>query len=261
MKITFGNNLNNGSEPVKKTKFFVLAIILLFAFGMPIVSMIMSFTNFGDKFGFTGDLVKLATQMAPELNGPETIEMPSNPSAFNLIENFDKIVDFVGESPKLMSIKADFVTSDGLMNFTSDYGTRADIEFFIEAEKPENAGPIGTPNGSVDGKWYREVDILLDKPGTMVSVRSMGGGINKSYQYVNKGIEKQLGDVKGAKPSPGKEVDYPQCNFADLWKLAIEKGANKDAVARIKYDSSGYNFSIDNTDINFWFDQTCKFVR
>lgn len=258
MKISFGqNNFNNGG----KLKFVVLIIIVLITFIIPLITSLLAFGGFGDKFGFAGDLIKLTTQMAGDLKGPENIEIPGNAAAFDIIADFPKIASFVGENPHLMSLSADFVKSDGTMEFTADYGTRADLVFFIDAQAPENPKPMGTPGGSVDGKWYQRVNVLLDKPNKTVSVRSMGGGLNKSYTYVNKGMEKNLDDVSGSKPSPGKEVQYPKCNFKDLWKVAIEKGANSNAVARIDYDSSGYQFSIDNAGSSLWFDENCKFVR
>jgi len=49
----------------------------------------------------------------------------------------------------------------------------------------------------------------------------------------------------------------PTCAMHTLWSAALEKGAQKDTVAKIHVIAGGYNFQIDALKVNLKFDLDC----
>ena len=54
------------------------------------------------------------------------------------------------------------------------------------------------------------------------------------------------------------DIGDPKVSVVDLWKIALSKGANKDAVAMIRYDGSAYDFSIKGSNVSFMCDASGK---
>jgi hypothetical protein len=61
----------------------------------------------------------------------------------------------------------------------------------------------------------------------------------------------------GSKPAT---IPMPRCSFATLWEQALQDNIPAEAVARITYDESGYEFSISDLDYYAQFDMDCRYT-
>ena len=214
----------------------------------------------GDISGLVKNLTDDADLIASGFRdeGEESAAVSGDPISFDPVASLPEVKEFSGEGSKLLSIDAMYVRSDGTLDLTAtSYRPTVDYEFYRETAAPEDAPPIGA-GGSIERKWYETVTVSVYRPGETRHVTSMGGGINKSYYYTNKGMDRSVDGPTGV--VPGVELAEPKCSFADLWKVALEEGAAEDAVAMIEYTEDGYDFSISGLDINLEFDAECTLL-
>jgi len=191
------------------------------------------------------------------LDHKETADVPGDASKFDPIASYGAIKNFSGDNSHLYSFKAEYVKSDGTMELTANYtpSPNAEYEFYKETTAPQNAPPAGVGNSS-SGKWYLPVTIELLKPGKFFHVQSIGGGVSTTYDYTTKGMDKSTGTALSA--NEDQLLSDPKCSFKSLWDVALTKGADKNAVAIIEYDKSGYSFEITGSNISLQFNKDCK---
>ena len=89
--------------------------------------------------------------------------------------------------------------------------------------------PVGVRGVTTD-PWYEEASYYIRKD-----------RVNESRTY---GQRDEL-------------MPAPTCPLHTLWSVALEKGAQKDAVAIISVRASGYNFRIDALNVSLDFDLDC----
>lgn len=176
-------------------------------------------------------------------------------SNFDPIVHFDAIQQHAGEDVKFVSMDVYYVRSDGTMDLYADYRPRAEFTFYRElSTPPDGAPPIGA-GGSVNDRWYEEVDVDIARPWQMWNVTSG----STRYQYINFGMDQETNSAVTS--PPGEVAPKPGCSFKRLWGAALERGAPAAAVATIRYNVSGYEFDIRDTDIDLRFDHDCQLER
>lgn len=180
----------------------------------------------------------------------DTREVPGDATHFDPIASFDALKAYAGEGALLTSFDAYYVRSDGTMDLTADYYPHAGLEFVIPTTAPADAPPIGA-GGSTSGKWYIPVDIDIAQPGQWWHVTSG----SSEYSYMTKGMEREADDPTS---SDQTLLADPTCPFATLWQEAIKHDAPQSAVAIIRYDADGYDFTISDVSVYLEFDANCK---
>ncbi len=171
----------------------------------------------------------------PDLGGPivETAAVPGDPGHFDPIASYEQVHQFAGADLDLGYLLIDYVRADGTLDLTAPYDPRVQYRFFRElSTPPPSAPPVGV-QGVTEQPWDDMNEILI-QPRRMLSSR---------------------GNVQGLKRLPA-----PICSMKTLWGVAIARGAPKDAVASVFYDSTGYHFRIENTRFDMDFDPTCKLM-
>lgn len=185
----------------------------------------------------------------------ETFALTGDTTHFDPIASVNEIRSHIDPNAKLSSIEISYIRSDGTMDLSAKYNAKATYQFYRElAQPPKDAPPVGA-GGTVNGKWYEPVSAEVYEPGQWRHVTKMGGGVSTEYSYENKGIDLDRDNPTAA---PQKFVDDPKCQIKDFWKIAIGKGAPADAVARVDYGDSGYEFRISDADISLKFTNDCK---
>jgi hypothetical protein len=190
---------------------------------------------------------------------PETRNVPGNASSFDPFGSFSQVQAFAGSDAQLLEISANYVRSDGMMDLTATYSPApsVDYKFAHEVARPSNAAPVGA-GGTTSGPWYESITVRAFQPGQRRHVSVSKNGVRTSFDYVNDGMVREVGDpTSSLLPS---FISAPKCATADLWKTALERDAPKDAVAIIRYDSRGYSFIISGARINLQFDPNCKLI-
>lgn len=185
----------------------------------------------------------------------ETFDLQGDPSRFDPFAAVNEMRSHIDPNAKLGKININYVRADGTMDLTAKFRPTADYDFYRElAEPPKDAPPVGA-GGTTTGKWYEPVQAEVYVPGQWRHVTRMGGGMNTEYSYVNKGIDL---DRDPPTTNPSEFLEDPKCKIADFWKIALRKGAPADAVARVEYNTRGYDFRISDAGINLEFDENCK---
>lgn len=168
--------------------------------------------------------------------------LKSDASHYDPIASFQEAQDKAGADAKFYQLEARYVKPDGTMELTANYtpGPQATFSFYRDVDAPKNAPPAGVSGAG--SNWYETINILVEHPWQSYSVSSMSGGGRSRYSYFNFGIKKDSKSPTTNKP--GETVDPPKCPLADLWKIAISKGADAKAVSTVTYDTHGYKFEI-----------------
>lgn len=185
-----------------------------------------------------------------------TLPVPGNPRAFDPVASFVEAQRFAGADAKFQSLDAEYVSPDGTLNFEAGYTPAPHLKYTFNQliPTPANEPPVGA-GGSGNGKWMRTVTIALGKKGRYAEISF------DAYKHVDGSFNSQGMDKEEGYPQPDDgepALAAPTCRFADLWKVALEHGAPKNAVAEIEYDKFGYRFNISSSSIDLEFDTNCK---
>lgn len=190
--------------------------------------------------------------------GEETFAISGDNRRFDPFAKLPEIRSRLQPNAGLVSIQATFVRSDGTMDLEAEYTPFPQTEYvFVRPldKAPENAPPIGAGRGP-DDIWFEEIRVKCYRPGQLRHVRRMGGNMNTEYTYKHLGMEIDRRTPQSGQPEPA--IPDPECTTRDLWKLAMARGADVNAVARIEYHKDGYEFRIDRTDVRFACDRDCR---
>lgn len=180
-----------------------------------------------------------------------------NYAHFDPVAEFDEIAAFAGKEAQFTEMIAYYVKPDGTLDLYADYNPRATYSFYnVIADTSDR--PIGA-GGSAEGVLYQEVEIEIERPWQLYNRSVSSGGTRTTYTYLTLGMDRDTDD--GRPTPPGNAIPAPLCSFADLWAAAIERGAPENAVAIIRYDEDGYNFTIQGSSIYLNFTPDCKLVR
>jgi hypothetical protein len=182
--------------------------------------------------------------------------VPGDPSQFDPVGMFETIRSEAGEGLVLTRFEATGVRPDGRIDLT-DKVVDGDVRYrFIRAvEPPANQPPLGA-GGSAEPVWKEETRVHVRRRGwhhTGTRTDADGGTV-QTYDR-SRGLEVRTFDPRPGAPDDG--LAPPACDLADLWRVAIERGAPQNAVATIDYYGGRYNFSISGTDVRVGFDADC----
>lgn len=186
-----------------------------------------------------------------------TVKPPGDVNNFDPITTFSEVRSYAGENVRFVSMLASQVRSDGTMNLKAEYlpNPYLDYRFYLElSQKPKDAPPVG--DGGTNGKWFQPVTVNIRNPGKWLYMKRIGGDYNFEGNYLHQGMEKDVSPALGVIYE--KVAEPPVCPLKDLWKIAQTKGASADAVADIKYDANGYNFRINDLNIDLQFGVDCN---
>ncbi len=203
--------------------------------------------------------VTVFTNTCARMMGEETYPISGNPSQFDPFAAVSDIRAKLGPKAILLDLQASFVRSDGTLDLKATYkpAPRADYKFRIPlAEEPKDAPPIGAGRKPGD-VWTQEVTVRVYEPGQRRSVTRTSGSSRTSYQYINEGMDFDRGSAQMSTLDEG--LPDPKLSTKQMWEAAISKGSDKEAVARISYDGSGYQFTISELKFFLYWDSGGKF--
>ncbi|MEP7285052.1 MAG: hypothetical protein ABI947_04705 [Chloroflexota bacterium] len=181
-----------------------------------------------------------------------TRPIPADAAKFDPITTYPQIVEFAGTGTplKLLQIEMKFVKADGTLDLTGGYGAEVNYDFaHVLDDSPTNSAPLGAGGGTSTGPYAERINVRVSQPG-------MKGG--STDQYYDFGLYRI---TVPAAPLTRTIVDVPSCNLKALWDAAIKQDAPANAVATIRYNSSGYSFSIKDTSISLQFDANCQLKK
>jgi hypothetical protein len=187
----------------------------------------------------------------------DTREVPGDAAHFDPVASYSSVLNYAGTGAELVSVDAYYVRSDGTVELNASYSPAPYVNYnFVRKldKAPPNAPPIGA-GGANTAPWYEPVEIHLYQPGQWRQVTSGGS----SYTYVNKGMERSVDDPVNGLRNP--VVPPPACPYAKLWSVALTKDAPAEAVAIIRYNADGYDFSISGLSVYLKFDMACKLTE
>lgn len=202
--------------------------------------------------------IVIFTNSCAKMMGEETYPLKSDAKRFDPFAAIPEIRERVGAKAHLIEVEASFVRSDGTMDLTAQYkpAPRVTYKFEVPLDKaPDNAPPVGAGRSPGD-IWIQQVEVDCYEPGQGRSVTRISGGSKTQYSYRNEGM-----DIDRNTPSMGKlkpDLGQPKVSTTALWKAALAKGAPSDAVARIKFDEEGYDFSVSGVDADIELDRDGK---
>lgn len=184
--------------------------------------------------------------------------VPGNLRAFDPITSFGDVQAFAGDGLRFRSLEAEYVSPDGTLDFGASYTPPPHATYiFLQPTTVENAAPVGA-GGSATGKWMNAIEVTLGKKGRYAEV-SYDSKMHVDSDFRSRGMDKDIGYPQ---PDGGEAtVPPPVCSFANLWKVAIEKGAPTNAVAKINYDKDGYEFQISTASVYLEFNTSCQLTR
>lgn len=165
---------------------------------------------------------------------------PGDPAHFDPIAALPEVKKYAGEDVHLIDVYARYVRSDGTLDLNAKYEPYVTYRFYRKLDAPPpDAPPLGAGGGA---QWFLPITVRLQTP--EMAFLTM-------HRY----------ELAPTSDPPQADVPEPTCSFAALWSIAIEREAPPEAVAVIQYGSSGYSFSIEDTNIRLRFDHNCGLVR
>jgi hypothetical protein len=242
-------------SPRKRRGFPCGCVLLTFVIGIPLLIGVVAV--YSAVVGLTAD--SPLGQLFSQLTGvtlPETVSIQGDVSRFDPLAGLAEAQALAGAEAQLVEISASYVRMDGTMDLNAAYSPApsTDYLFLRPVPRPNDAPPVGVA-GTTGGQWYEPITISAYRPGQRRFVSQLSGGVRTSYEYVNRGMTKRVGDPTTS-PS-GKPIEVPKCSFTDFWQVALTQDAPRDAVAIIEYDEDGYTFMISG-HVFLRFDHDCK---
>jgi hypothetical protein len=203
----------------------------------------------------TGVLVLLVPLLAGIWACPEEAKVhsavpPGDMSRYDPFMALGAVRDFVGAEAELLSINARFVRSDGSMDLKAEYEPYAAYTF-LRKRSTGSDRPVGAGGGAS----HEKVQIRVGAPGNIY--RMSTGSPSVKINVPHKGMV-EIGKSKARQKDLKEVLKPPSCTPKALWASAIELGAPKDAVAVIGYGKRGYSFRIQDLELIYNFDFSCK---
>lgn len=199
---------------------------------------------------------------------PNSAEVPGSGGCggsdrYGAVENYKAVRKFAGKGAKLVELSAFHVESDGTLNPNAKYGGGATYIFIrpsvmtAKDELKEKTHKIGTSKKGAAKKEkaprpYERVRVTIQKSKSY-NVQTNGSSTTEKHGGMVRRIERVS--------APGNVIPPPQCTFKELWKSAIATGVPADAVAEIRYDSRGYQFTIKEIDVYLAFNTQCQAIE
>lgn len=242
----------------------IIALIVIVAVVVPVAALILGFGSFsaanGGFFSQISEAVNTVFNIDAAL-GLSTTPISGDASAFDPFAALPEVTAFAGEGVLLAEIEAVQVRSDGTQNLNATYAPprpRTTYTFFREVARPENAPPVGA-GGAGGSQWYEPITVEAYQPGATSHITQTGGGMNIETNFTNQGLKREIDDpTNNLAFHDSGFADAPKCTTRQLWSVALERGAQADAVASIIYNVDGYEFRISGTGFSLSFDADCR---
>ncbi|MFN0146395.1 MAG: hypothetical protein ACKVT1_07795 [Dehalococcoidia bacterium] len=188
-------------------------------------------------------------------DGVDTREAPGDARAFDPLAALPEIAAYAGEGARLISVEIALVRADGTLDLKASYTPKPQVTYTFAREipRPADAPPPGA-GGANTGPWHEPVEVRVYEPGQRRRRTTTSGGVRRTVDYVNKGMERDVGEASAAAVA---FVETPACRIAEFWKAAIAQGAPADGVARITYDADGYDFAVTGFRVSLRFGADC----
>ena len=159
-----------------------------------------------------------------------SVAMLGDQAHFDPIAAYDAFHKLAGPQMQLVRMDLEYVRSDGTLDLTASYDPNVDYTFAHKLDAPPPSMPPVGVRGVTTDPWYEEASFYIKKD-----------RVDDTRSY---------GQQDALMPAP-------TCSLRTLWSIALEKGAQKDAVAIISIRATGYNFRIDALKVNLDFDLEC----
>lgn len=191
-----------------------------------------------------------------DIAGVDTRDLPGDARNFDPFGSLTVVQDYAGEGAELVEIEVSVVRRDGTMDLKAEYSPKpdADYTFVREVPRPSDAPPPGAGGANV-GPWHEIITIRAYEPGQRRRRTTIGGGTNSVVTYTNKGMERDVSDVRSGEVGT---VPPPACRISEFFDDAIAEGVPPDAVANITYDVDGYEFRVTGLPVRLEFDHDCS---
>jgi hypothetical protein len=178
-------------------------------------------------------LIAILTGCEDSGSGSSNQSVPGDQANFDPIANYEAVHKAAGADMALYYISVYYVRSDGTLDLTASYKPNVDYHFArVMDAPPTDAPPIGVQGVTTD-KWYDTADIYIKKD-NMEIIRNHSQAI--------------------------KTISAPTCPLRSLWSVALEKGAQKNAVATIDIRDTGYHFQISALKVDLVFGNDCHLI-
>jgi hypothetical protein len=196
--------------------------------------------------GFVGFIIWLTmfSNSCARMMGIETYPLTGDIRHFEPFKEVSQIRRRAGTGAVLTKIDATYVRSDGTMDLQADYTPPPGVVYTFEvpSKAPDKVPPIGAGGRTADDVWFQTVRVTCRQVGQRKHVTRISGNSKSSFSYTNEGMEVDRGTPQSGKLH--KDIGDPKRGCAELWRMALDKGAHKDAVAVIRMSDQGYDFSI-----------------
>ncbi len=185
------------------------------------------------------------------LGGGGGESIPGDLTRFDPVARAPAMRGRVGAGYALQRLQAFGVRLDGTVNMKEErFEPKVDYSFVRAEGPPADQPPLGA-GGSIAREWHRDAHVDVSRPGGHETWQngSQHGGV------ILRGVLKSEGS-----PSPGAASHIagdPRCPLSKLWDLARTAGAPADAVAAVDYDDTGYELTIQGTQVRVRLDADC----
>lgn len=182
--------------------------------------------------------------------------VPGDPDNFDPISEYSTVLEYAGDDALLTRIEALFVNSNGTLDLNASYEPAPKTLYYFYRPTRDNNAPTGT--SASDAIWHNQIIVTISQPFEWsVATENPYDEEDGFSMVLNLGMDRDR-YVEVLAPAP-PILETPSCSFVDFWDIAIEtREASSEAVATIIYDSTGYQFLIQGTQLNLLFDNDCE---
>jgi hypothetical protein len=189
-----------------------------------------------------------------------SVDVPGPIRQFDPIAALPKVLSYAGAGAELVSIEVLHAREDGTVDLKADYypGWTVPVRYQVvrpNQAQPDPSIPLGARPASAP---FELVEIEVMKPHWR-TVTTNGSEWTSKHRGM---LAESKSGLSGSMPASGNGRETvaqpPQCNLAQLWQVARQRSAPAGAVATIRYDRSGYHFTIPQTAIDFHVDSSCR---
>jgi hypothetical protein len=190
-------------------------------------------------------------------NHPDSASPPGTPHSFDAFSVLPEVQQFAGPGSKLVSIRAEYVRSDGTADTTNQ---REYAEYvFVRPLAPNERDPSAVMGTS---DWKTDMGRIVVRLGAPEPELGPDEGLYATLLmpiYWSKGMFRKVGSWSDTKEElASRVVAAPACTQNELWSRAIAEGVPANAVAEIFYNNRGFRLNVSGTEYEVYFDLNCK---
>lgn len=189
-----------------------------------------------------------------------SVDVPGPIRQFDPIAALPKVMNYAGAGAELISIDVLHAREDGTVDLEADYypGWTVPVHYLVvrpNQAQPDPSIPLGARPAVSP---YELVEIEVMKPHWRTVDTNDSEWTSKHRGMLAESRSGPAGSMPASGSGRETVTRPPQCNLAQLWRAARERGAPTGAVATIHYDRAGYHFTIPQTALDFRLDASCR---